>query len=257
MARVKQALLALAIFALVATTASGFDVMSAYYNAQCEKYQALNMTSPEGKAACRADTANRCYVVPNTGRTCTSSWGAQLLLDNMVCPGTPAYRDQQCYVKFKDECIQDPNCGWGDVAYFGGGAARDRFTPVAEANAGGPINWIMCRSKEYSCSAVNNLMFPTGGTYIDPADYNATRSCIAAGCYLSWIDGFKTRARGANNTDNYYQCSVFPNYYYSLMYPSRFDRPLTDAYNTCGVGTGYDRARCEGAKVPSFPPTAT
>ncbi|KAG2436666.1 hypothetical protein HXX76_006194 [Chlamydomonas incerta] len=330
MARSKQALVALAIFALAPGCASNpayvaslddvaangspnakFEVMAAYYNAQCGKYEALNMTSPEGKAACRADTANRCYVVPNTGRTCTSSWGAQLALDNLLCPGTAAYRDQQCYVKLKDECVQDPNCGWGDIAYFGGVAQRDRLTPVAEAAAGGPITWIMCRSKEYldfimvngtsinatartewgtkiatgnpdddadwlakvgnctyaitsragrkysqACSAANNLVSPSGTTYIDPADYNSTRSCIAAGCFLNWLDGVKTRARGGNVTDVFYQCSVSPNYYYNLRYPSRFDRPLTDAYNTCGLGTGYDRARCEGARLQGFPPTA-
>ncbi|KAG2422127.1 hypothetical protein HYH02_015503 [Chlamydomonas schloesseri] len=285
-----------------------FEVKAAYYTSMCQRHEALNMSTPEGKAACRADTENRCYLTPNSGRTCNSAYTNLLLANELLCPGTPNQRDARCYALFKDECVKDPECDWNPVVYYNGAANRDRFTPVAEANVGAPVPWAMCRSKEYTsfvllnettvnqtartywnnkiavgdteddadwaakvgtceyaatsraarkyqaaCIAANNLITSTGNQYIDPSNYNATRKCIEAGCRMMWYDGIRSRARGNNVTDSYVQCNVEPTRYYSLMFPSRFDRPLTDAYLTCGTGRDYDRQLCEGATLPGYP----
>ncbi|PNW86017.1 hypothetical protein CHLRE_03g205473v5 [Chlamydomonas reinhardtii] len=123
-------------------------VLGSYYSDKCSSY-----TPPAGRAACRADRTNRCYV-PLRGSSCRSSYSQEALDASAYCPGTKAARRSYCMTRFVDECTGE--CTWSLAAANIAEAQR----PALETANGGPILYGACFTTEevnYYVSANNTL----------------------------------------------------------------------------------------------------
>ncbi|KXZ47690.1 hypothetical protein GPECTOR_33g572 [Gonium pectorale] len=243
-----------------------------------------NVSTPEGKAQCRADRDNKCFVAVRT----------------------LYFRRALCQSRFKDECLNRDQCVWSEVAWYGGKARYDAWRNETEANMGGPPTFGACYAKEEidamldgagnlreaeytawleeitsskpasiakyrgncpyarssraravyveTCDAANKVALGEGGRVkaLNTSSWEDVAACRAAGCVVEAANGlwYESSGYAGDFPDVLYQCKIEESRIWATRLSAWQDEDLFKAYAMChSYNLQADEKACKGARI--------
>ncbi|KAG2498630.1 hypothetical protein HYH03_003377 [Edaphochlamys debaryana] len=149
--------------------------------------QTISTATPEGKAKCRADRANRCVVTPD-GTACANEITNYILWSTQACPDAPATKFYMCVYLFKDECAKHPECEWSVDGWFQGITDPELRQRWYGLMGGEPTNACYPKSvldvvypdrKTWDASGFEAWVLQTTGNPANKTDWDAKRGTCA------------------------------------------------------------------------------